>query len=104
MELLEGRMRKNKECENMSGKYETEDWNCEDHEAETEKRNAEESQIAKLESRLEISERKVTIILWPSGQSSWLQTQRSRVCFLVLPDFLCNSGSGTRSSLTCEAK
>jgi hypothetical protein len=26
--------------------------------------------------------------LWSSGQSSWLQTQRSRVRFPTLPDFL----------------
>jgi hypothetical protein len=32
--------------------------------------------------------------LWSSGQSFWLQTQRSRVR-LVLPDFLRSSESGT---------
>jgi hypothetical protein len=36
--------------------------------------------------------------LWSSGQSSWLQTQRTRVWFLVLPDFLRSSGSGTGST------
>jgi hypothetical protein len=36
--------------------------------------------------------------LWSSGQSSWLQTQRSRVRFPVLPDFLSSSGSGTGST------
>jgi hypothetical protein len=30
-----------------------------------------------------------------SGQSSWLQIQMSQVWFLVLPDFLKSSGSGT---------
>jgi hypothetical protein len=33
--------------------------------------------------------------LWSSGQSSWLLTQRSRVRFPALPDFLSSSGSGT---------
>jgi hypothetical protein len=37
--------------------------------------------------------------LWSSGQSSWLQIQRSRVRFLALPDFLTGSGSVTGSSL-----
>jgi hypothetical protein len=32
------------------------------------------------------------------GQSSWLRTQRSRVLFPELPDFLSSSGSGTRST------
>jgi hypothetical protein len=39
--------------------------------------------------------------LWSSGQSSWLQIQRSRVQFLALPDFLTSSGSGTRSTRPC---
>jgi hypothetical protein len=33
--------------------------------------------------------------LWSSGQSSWLQIQRSRVRLPALPDFLRSSGSGT---------
>ena len=33
--------------------------------------------------------------LWSSGQSFWLQIQRSRVRFPALPDFLSGSGSGT---------
>jgi hypothetical protein len=33
--------------------------------------------------------------LWSSGQSSWQLTQRSRVRFPALPDFLSSSGSGT---------
>ena len=33
--------------------------------------------------------------LWSSGQSFWLQIQRSRVRFPALPDFLISSGSGT---------
>jgi hypothetical protein len=37
--------------------------------------------------------------LWSSGQSFWLQIQRSRVRFPALPDFLRSSGSGTGSSL-----
>ena len=36
--------------------------------------------------------------LWSSGQSLWLQIQRSRVRFPALPDFLSNSGSGTGST------
>ena len=32
--------------------------------------------------------------LWSSGQSFWLQIQRSRVRFPALPDFLSSSGSG----------
>ena len=33
--------------------------------------------------------------LWSSGQSFWLQIQRSRDRFPTLPDFLSGSGSGT---------
>jgi hypothetical protein len=36
--------------------------------------------------------------LWSSGQSSWLQIQRSRVRFSAQPDFLRSSGSGTGST------
>ena len=36
--------------------------------------------------------------LWFSGQSFWLQIQRSRVRFPTLPDFLSSSGSGTGST------
>ena len=36
--------------------------------------------------------------LWSSGQSFWLQTQRSRVRSPALPDFLSSSGSGTGST------
>ena len=36
--------------------------------------------------------------LWSIGQSFWLQIQRSRVRFPVLPDFLSSSGSGTGST------
>jgi hypothetical protein len=36
--------------------------------------------------------------LWSSGQSSWLQIQRSGVRFPALPDFLRSSGSGTGST------
>ena len=38
------------------------------------------------------------IYLWSSGQSFWLQIQRSRVRFPALPDFLSSSGSGTGST------
>jgi hypothetical protein len=40
--------------------------------------------------------------LWSSAQSSWLQIQRARVRYLVLPDFLRSSGSGTGSTQPCE--
>ena len=36
--------------------------------------------------------------LWSSGQSFWLQIQKSRVRFPALPDFLSSSGSGTGST------
>jgi hypothetical protein len=36
--------------------------------------------------------------LWTSGQSSWLQIERSQVRYLAIPDFLRNSGSGTGST------
>ena len=36
--------------------------------------------------------------LWSSGQSFWLQIQRSRVRFPALPDFLSSSGSETGST------
>ena len=36
--------------------------------------------------------------LWSSGQSFWLQIQRSRVRFPAPPDFLSSSGSGTGST------
>jgi hypothetical protein len=36
--------------------------------------------------------------LWSSGQSSWLQIQRSQVRFPALPHFLRSSGSGTGST------
>jgi hypothetical protein len=36
--------------------------------------------------------------LWSSGQSSWLLTQRSRIRFLALPQFLSSSGCGTGST------
>jgi hypothetical protein len=42
--------------------------------------------------------------LWYSGESSWLQTQRSRVQFPTLPDFLRSDGSGTGSTQPCEHK
>jgi hypothetical protein len=42
--------------------------------------------------------------LWSIGQSSWLQTQRFRVPFPALPDFLDSNVSGTGSSRPCEDK
>ena len=36
--------------------------------------------------------------LWSSGQSFWLQIERSRVRFPSLPDFLSSSESGTGST------
>jgi hypothetical protein len=40
--------------------------------------------------------------LWSSGQSSWLQIQRSRARFPVLPDFLRISVAGTWSAEPLE--
>jgi hypothetical protein len=40
----------------------------------------------------------IILALWSSGQSSWLQIQRSLVPFPALPDFLSISGSGTGST------
>ena len=39
-----------------------------------------------------------SVRLWSSGQSFWLQIQRSRVRSPALPDFLSSSGSGTGST------
>jgi len=36
--------------------------------------------------------------MWSSGQSFWLQIQRSRVRSPALPDFLSSSGSGMGSN------
>jgi hypothetical protein len=42
--------------------------------------------------------------LWSSGQSFWLQIQRSRVRFPTLQDFLRSRGSGTGSTQSREDK
>jgi len=42
--------------------------------------------------------------LWSSGQSLWLQIQRSRVRSPALPDFLSSSGSGTGSTQPREPR
>jgi hypothetical protein len=42
--------------------------------------------------------------LWYSGQSSWLQIQRSRIRFPALPNVLRNSGPGTGSTQLREGK
>jgi len=42
--------------------------------------------------------------LWSSGQSFWLQIQRSRVRSPALPDFLISSGSGTGYTQPREVK
>jgi len=42
--------------------------------------------------------------LWSSGQSFWLEIQRSRVRSPALPDFLSSSGSGTGSTQPREVK
>jgi len=42
--------------------------------------------------------------LWSSGQSFWLQIQRSRVRSPALPDFLSSSGSGTGSTQPREPR
>jgi hypothetical protein len=46
----------------------------------------------------------IILPLWSSGQSSWLQIQRSQVRFPELPDFLRSSGSGTGSTQAREYK
>jgi hypothetical protein len=66
-----------------------------------------------LKTKLEIGLRIVSICLcaspshprlplWSSGQSSWLQIQRSRFDSLALPEFLRSSGSGTGSTQARE--
>jgi hypothetical protein len=40
--------------------------------------------------------------LWASGQTFWLQIQRSRIRFPALPDFLKSRGSETGSTLPHE--
>jgi hypothetical protein len=42
--------------------------------------------------------------LWSSGQSFWLQIQRSGVRFPARPDFLSSSGSGTGSTQPREPR
>jgi len=42
--------------------------------------------------------------LWSSGQSFWLQIQRSRVRSPALPDFLSINGSGTGSTQPREPR
>ena len=42
--------------------------------------------------------------LWSSGQSFWLEIQRSRVRSPALPDFLSSSGSGTESTQPREPR
>jgi len=42
--------------------------------------------------------------LWSSGQSFWLQIQRSRVRSPALPDFLSSSGFGTGSTQPREPR
>jgi len=42
--------------------------------------------------------------LWSSGQSFWLQIQRSRVRSPALQDFLSGSGSGTGSTQPRESR
>jgi len=42
--------------------------------------------------------------LWSSGQSFWLQIQRSWVRSPALPDFLSSRGSGTGSTQPREVK
>jgi hypothetical protein len=46
----------------------------------------------------------ITLPLWSSGQSNWLQTQRSWVRFPALPDFMSSSGSGIGSTQPQEYK
>ena len=46
----------------------------------------------------------LTYDFWSSGQSFWLQIQRSRVRSPALPDFLSSSGSGTGSTQPREPR
>jgi hypothetical protein len=46
----------------------------------------------------------ISMPLWSSGQSSWLQIKRFRVWFPALPHFLRSSGSGTGSTQLLEWK
>ena len=54
--------------------------------------------VSKEPARLHLFGRSRLTALWSSGQSFWLQIQRSRVRFPALPDFLSSSGSGTGST------
>jgi hypothetical protein len=51
-----------------------------------------------IEAKFLAEKRLVRPPLWSSGQSSWLQVQRSQVQFPALPDFLRSSGSGSEST------
>jgi hypothetical protein len=42
--------------------------------------------------------------LWSGGHTSWLQSQRSRVRFPALPDFMTSSKSGTGCTQPREDK
>jgi hypothetical protein len=57
------------------------------------------SKVGKLATCIFLSHHRIIVLVWPSlwysGQSSWLQIQRSRVRVQALPDFLRSSGSGT---------
>ena len=55
-------------------------------------------QLLKRTAIISLSSAKLRPPLWSSGQSFWLQIQRSRVRFPALPDFLNSSGSGTGST------
>jgi len=57
-----------------------------------------------LERELKIVYDYIWSPLWSSGQSFWLQIQRSRVRSPALPDFLSISGSGTGSTQPLEVK
>ena len=60
--------------------------------------NPHETRVTNLQRRFSVNVWCGGPPLWSSGQSFWLQIQRSRVRFPALPDFLSSSGSGTGST------
>ena len=60
--------------------------------------------LCEAELNLCILYRLILVSLWSSGQSFWLQIQRSRVRSPALPDFLSSSGSGTGSTQPREPR
>jgi hypothetical protein len=57
-----------------------------------------------LDNVYKLAKAYVSVVYENNGQSSWLLTQRSRVRFPALPDFLHSRGSGTGSTQPHEDK